>query len=187
MTSRRARRCAASWATSPAPLGLRRLPRRARTGPRVHLGGPRQPAARADASTAIRRSSTSPSIRSSGRSTRSMPPVKALGYNGMWPGPLLRVTEGDKVRVNVTNNLDETTGVHFHGVEFDDFRRTASRSSPSCPSSPARRSPTSSWPTRARTCTTRTTTRPTRSAVVCWARSSSIRRTRPSATPPSTA
>jgi len=50
-----------------------------------------------------------------------MPPVKALGYNKMWPGPILRVVQGDTVRVNFTNNLDETTGVHFHGVEFADF------------------------------------------------------------------
>jgi FtsP/CotA-like multicopper oxidase with cupredoxin domain len=50
-----------------------------------------------------------------------MNPVKALGYNKMWPGPLLRVVQGDRVRVNFTNNLKETTGVHFHGVEFDDF------------------------------------------------------------------
>jgi manganese oxidase len=49
-------------------------------------------------------------------------PVRALGYNKMWPGPVLRVTEGDKVRINVTNNLDETTGVHMHGIEFDDWR-----------------------------------------------------------------
>jgi FtsP/CotA-like multicopper oxidase with cupredoxin domain len=49
-------------------------------------------------------------------------PVNALGYNKMWPGPALRVVEGDKVRVNVTNNLDETTGVHMHGIEFDDFK-----------------------------------------------------------------
>ena len=48
-------------------------------------------------------------------------PVKALGYNKMWPGPALRVTEGDKVRINVTNNLDETTGVHMHGIEFDNW------------------------------------------------------------------
>jgi FtsP/CotA-like multicopper oxidase with cupredoxin domain len=39
----------------------------------------------------------------------------------MWPGPALRVTEGDKVRINVTNKLDETTGVHMHGIEFDDW------------------------------------------------------------------
>ncbi|MEO5941151.1 MAG: multicopper oxidase family protein, partial [Candidatus Limnocylindrales bacterium] len=49
------------------------------------------------------------------------PPVAALGYNGQWPGPTIRVTEGDKVRVTFTNNMKETTGVHFHGVEFEDF------------------------------------------------------------------
>jgi FtsP/CotA-like multicopper oxidase with cupredoxin domain len=49
------------------------------------------------------------------------PPVAALGYNGQWPGPTIKVTEGDKVRVVVTNNMKETTGVHFHGVLFDDF------------------------------------------------------------------
>jgi len=49
------------------------------------------------------------------------PPVAALGYNKQTPGPTIRVTEGDKVRVIFTNNLEETTGVHFHGVEFEDF------------------------------------------------------------------
>jgi hypothetical protein len=32
-------------------------------------------------------------------------PLKALGYNKIWPGPQLRVTEGDKVRAVFTNNL----------------------------------------------------------------------------------
>ena len=50
-----------------------------------------------------------------------MPPIDALGYNAQWPGPTIRVNQGDKVRAIFTNNLDETTGVHFHGVEFDDF------------------------------------------------------------------
>ncbi|CAN5773221.1 hypothetical protein BH24CHL6_BH24CHL6_14320 [soil metagenome] len=45
-------------------------------------------------------------------------PVQAMGYNGMWPGPVLRVTEGDRVRVNVTNRMDESTGVHFHGQDL---------------------------------------------------------------------
>ena len=49
------------------------------------------------------------------------PPIPALGYNKQTPGPTIRVTEGDKVRVIFTNNLEETTGVHFHGVEFEDF------------------------------------------------------------------
>ena len=50
-----------------------------------------------------------------------MPPVAALGYNKQWPGPTIRVTQGDRVRAVFTNNLHETTGVHFHGVEFTDF------------------------------------------------------------------
>jgi FtsP/CotA-like multicopper oxidase with cupredoxin domain len=37
-------------------------------------------------------------------------------YNGQIPGPELRVTEGDKVRVSVKNELPESTSVHFHGV-----------------------------------------------------------------------
>ena len=49
------------------------------------------------------------------------PPIAALGYNKQWPGPTIRVNQGDKVRAIFTNNLKETTGVHFHGVEFDDF------------------------------------------------------------------
>ena len=48
-------------------------------------------------------------------------PVRALGYNGQWPGPTIRVNQGDRVRAIFTNNLPETTSVHFHGVEFDDF------------------------------------------------------------------
>jgi FtsP/CotA-like multicopper oxidase with cupredoxin domain len=42
-------------------------------------------------------------------------PVKALGYNGVWPGPLLSVIEGDRIRAVFKNNLSESTGVHFHG------------------------------------------------------------------------
>jgi FtsP/CotA-like multicopper oxidase with cupredoxin domain len=55
------------------------------------------------------------------RIDEKMAPVAALGYNKQWPGPTIRVTEGDKVRVIFTNNLKETTGVHFHGVDFADF------------------------------------------------------------------
>ena len=42
-------------------------------------------------------------------------PIDALGFNSTWPGPRLDVIEGDKVRAIFTNNLDETTGIHFHG------------------------------------------------------------------------
>ena len=49
------------------------------------------------------------------------PPVPALGYNAQWPGPTIHVNEGDRVRAVFKNNLTETTSVHFHGVEFEDF------------------------------------------------------------------
>jgi FtsP/CotA-like multicopper oxidase with cupredoxin domain len=50
-----------------------------------------------------------------------LPPIAALGFNGQTPGPTIRVTQGDKVRAVFTNNMKETTGIHFHGVEFADF------------------------------------------------------------------
>jgi len=43
--------------------------------------------------------------------------VDAYAYNGQVPGPELRVTEGDTVRVTVKNALQEPTTVHWHGVE----------------------------------------------------------------------
>jgi FtsP/CotA-like multicopper oxidase with cupredoxin domain len=42
--------------------------------------------------------------------------VEAWSYNGQVPGPEIRVTEGDKVRVIVKNELPESTAVHWHGV-----------------------------------------------------------------------
>lgn len=41
---------------------------------------------------------------------------KARGYNKAVPGPIIRATEGDTVRINVTNNLTESTTIHWHGV-----------------------------------------------------------------------
>jgi len=41
--------------------------------------------------------------------------VEAWAYNGIVPGPLLRATEGDKIRINLKNELPEPTIVHIHG------------------------------------------------------------------------
>jgi len=43
--------------------------------------------------------------------------VTAYTYNGTVPGPMIRVTEGDQVRIVVKNELDEPTTIHWHGVE----------------------------------------------------------------------
>jgi FtsP/CotA-like multicopper oxidase with cupredoxin domain len=41
--------------------------------------------------------------------------MDAWAYNGMVPGPLLRATEGDRIRINLKNELPEPTVVHIHG------------------------------------------------------------------------
>jgi FtsP/CotA-like multicopper oxidase with cupredoxin domain len=42
--------------------------------------------------------------------------LAARGYNGAVPGPILRATEGDRIRVIVQNNLTESTTIHWHGL-----------------------------------------------------------------------
>jgi FtsP/CotA-like multicopper oxidase with cupredoxin domain len=42
---------------------------------------------------------------------------EAWTFNGHVPGPVIRVTEGDKVRIVVENLLSEGTGVHWHGLD----------------------------------------------------------------------
>lgn len=41
--------------------------------------------------------------------------VNAWLYNGSLPGPTLRVTEGQTLRVRFQNNLPESTAIHWHG------------------------------------------------------------------------
>jgi len=45
--------------------------------------------------------------------------VRMLGYNGSIPGPTLRVRQGSEVIVNVTNDGDLDTTVHWHGLRLD--------------------------------------------------------------------
>lgn len=40
----------------------------------------------------------------------------AIAINGQVPGPLIRLKEGQRVRIAVTNRLDEDTSIHWHGV-----------------------------------------------------------------------
>ncbi len=40
----------------------------------------------------------------------------AVAVNGTLPGPLLRLKEGQNVRIKVTNTLDEDTSIHWHGL-----------------------------------------------------------------------
>jgi len=42
--------------------------------------------------------------------------VSAWAYNDQVPGPQIRVTEGERVRIVLKNELPESTSLHFHGV-----------------------------------------------------------------------
>lgn len=44
--------------------------------------------------------------------------VRAWTYNGQMPGPELRVTEGDRVRITLRNELPVGTSIHWHGVNL---------------------------------------------------------------------
>ncbi|ANK81388.1 MAG: copper oxidase [Rhizobiales bacterium NRL2] len=39
-----------------------------------------------------------------------------VGFNGASPGPVLRFREGEDVTIRVTNNLTESTSIHWHGL-----------------------------------------------------------------------
>ncbi len=45
--------------------------------------------------------------------------VKMLAYNGSVPGPTLKVRQGAEVTINVTNQTDLDTTVHWHGIRLD--------------------------------------------------------------------
>ena len=45
--------------------------------------------------------------------------VRMLGYNGSIPGPTLKVRQGSEIAVNVTNDGDLDTTVHWHGLRLE--------------------------------------------------------------------
>ncbi len=57
-------------------------------------------------------------------------PVMAYAFNQQVPGPRIRVTEGDRVRINVTNHLPESTTVHWHGLVLPNAMDGAGRDHP---------------------------------------------------------
>jgi FtsP/CotA-like multicopper oxidase with cupredoxin domain len=46
-------------------------------------------------------------------------PVTMYGVNGQSPGPMIRVAQHARIVVNVTNALDQSTSIHWHGVRLE--------------------------------------------------------------------
>ncbi|KJZ22815.1 multicopper oxidase family protein [Tritonibacter mobilis] len=62
------------------------------------------------------------SLRAAPGSTRLVPEphpdTAAWCYNGKVPGPEIRIRQGDRLQVEVTNDLAEETTVHWHGIRL---------------------------------------------------------------------
>ena len=44
--------------------------------------------------------------------------IDVWGFNGGMPGPTIEAVQGDRVRIVVHNELPESTGIHWHGLEI---------------------------------------------------------------------
>src|SRR5262245_5884818 len=49
---------------------------------------------------------------------KSSPQTEVWAYDGMIPGPTLRIRQGEPVRMVIENQLDEETTVHWHGIRL---------------------------------------------------------------------
>jgi len=49
---------------------------------------------------------------------KTLPDIWATtwSYNGQIPGPMIRVTQGDRIRVIFKNELPDPTSIHWHGM-----------------------------------------------------------------------
>jgi FtsP/CotA-like multicopper oxidase with cupredoxin domain len=45
-------------------------------------------------------------------------PTEIWGYDGMVPGPTLRIKQGDELKVRLVNNINQPTVVHWHGLRL---------------------------------------------------------------------
>jgi FtsP/CotA-like multicopper oxidase with cupredoxin domain len=45
-------------------------------------------------------------------------PTPIWGYDGMSPGPTLRVKQGEELKVRLVNDLDQSTVIHWHGLRL---------------------------------------------------------------------
>ena len=54
---------------------------------------------------------------------------EAWTYNGVVPGPQIRMKQGETVKVRLKNNLPQSTSIHWHGLEIADNKQADRRRS----------------------------------------------------------
>lgn len=115
----------AAWRGVPMPRGLDMLPAEMALRPGVAPWRPAAPEGQTLPDARPREIATLASgdtLRlTAGRVRRTLKgkPYVAYGFNGQYPGPLLRVPQGAEIVVEYTNALDQPSTVHWHGVRLD--------------------------------------------------------------------
>ena len=59
--------------------------------------------------------------------------VKTLGYADTVPGPLIRASVGDELKITVNNKLDKPTSMHWHGIALQNDMDGAMPATPNIP------------------------------------------------------
>jgi FtsP/CotA-like multicopper oxidase with cupredoxin domain len=111
------------WPMVPMPPGLQMLPAemvlRPRVAPYLPVDTPSPPLARPHE--VIQRAAGDTLRLEAGVVRRSLggQSYTMYAFNGQWPGPLLEVARGAAIVVAFTNNLSESTTVHWHGIRLE--------------------------------------------------------------------
>src|SRR5688500_5953223 len=103
--------------------------------------------------------------------------VRMLGYNGSIPGPTLKVPQGAEIIVDIENQGDLETTVHWHGLRLENRYDGTHETQPPIPVG-GRFSVKATFPDPAPTGTTRTSARTTARRWACTGPSWSSPRTR---------
>ena len=110
--------------------------------------------------------------------------LRMLAYNGSIPGPTLRVPQGSRITVDVRNDGDVETTVHWHGLRLENrYDGVPHETQATHPDRRRLHAARSTSPTPASTGTTRTCARTSRRRWACTARSSSSPPTPPTGPP----
>jgi suppressor of ftsI len=122
-TAPKARGDSASWTTVPMPPNLPMLPAEMTLRPKVtpYLPSANAPSPRARPRELIRLGNGDTLRVRAGlvRRTFKDQTVTMFAFNDQYPGPLLQITQGAEITVDLTNGLDQPTTVHWHGVRLD--------------------------------------------------------------------
>jgi FtsP/CotA-like multicopper oxidase with cupredoxin domain len=114
-----------AWTTVPMPRGLQMLPAEMALRPAVEPYLPRAPAdqpihaARPRELVPLEDGDTLRLDAGLVRRTLKGRSYTMYGFNGQYPGPLIRVPQHAEIVVQFTNRLDQPTTIHWHGVRLD--------------------------------------------------------------------